>query len=127
MLLAEVEKLDDECTKTKARLQEVEEELAKKCQENKDMNDKIEKAEEAVRTVDEARKVLKERDAAMQDILKMKLEIDKRDRVIKTLEGDIRNLKHEIELFKKEKAFNDVKISSMQNELRKQVFCIFKC
>ena len=125
MLLAEVEKLDDECTKTKARLQEVEEELAKKCQENKDMNDKIEKAEEAVRTVDEARKVLKERDAAMQDILKIKLEIDKRDRVIKTLEGDIRNLKHEIELFKKEKAFNDVKISSMQNELRKQVFCNF--
>ena len=116
-----MEKLDDEVTKTKARLQQVEEELAKKCRENLDMADKIEKATEAVRTVDEAKQVLEERDATTQDILKMKLEIDKRDRFIKTLEGEIRNLKHEIENFKKEKAFNDVKISSMQKELRKQV------
>ena len=85
------------------------------------MTDKIEKATEAVRTVDEAKQVLEQRDKTTQDILKTKLEIDKRDRVIKTLEGEIRNLKHVIEQFKKEKEFNDVKISSMQKELRKQV------
>ena len=121
LLLAEVEKLDDECSRMKARLELVEKDLERKCKEVTELEAKVEEAKQAVQTVDEAKQVLEQRDKTTQDILKMKLEIDKRDRVIKSLEGEQRNLKQEIERFKKEKELNDVKVASMQKELRKQV------
>lgn len=121
LLMSEIEKLDDECNRTKARLQLVETELEKKCKENTDMVEKVERAKMAVQRMDEAKQVLEQRDKTTEAVLKLKLEIDKRDRIIKTLEGDVRNLRQEIQQFKKEKEFNDVKISGMQKELRKQV------
>ena len=121
LLLSEIEKSDDECSRTKARLQVVEQDLERKCKENAELEEKIAAAQSAVETVDKAKQVIEDRDKKTQDILKMKLEIDKRDRAIKLLEGEVRNLKHEIEMFKKEKELNDMKISTMQKELRKQV------
>ena len=121
LLLTEVEKLDDECSRLKARLELVEKDLERKCKEVTELETKVDEAKEAVKAVNEAKHVLEQRDRTTQDILKMKLEIDKRDRVIKTLEDEQRNLNQEIERFKKGKEMNDVKIQSMQKELRKQV------
>ena len=121
LLLTEVEKLDDECSRLKARLELVEKDLERKCKEVTELETKVDEAKEAVKAVNEAKHVLEQRDRTTQDILKMKLEIDKRDRVIKTLEDEQRNLNQGIERFKKGKEMNDVKIQSMQKELRKQV------
>ncbi|XP_045173288.1 uncharacterized protein LOC123534893 [Mercenaria mercenaria] len=121
LLVTEIEKLEGEATRSKTRLQHAEKDLEEKSNDIKTLEEKLEEANKAVETVEEAKLVLTERDETKKEVLKLKMEIDKRDRLVQHHERNIAALKNEIEEFNREKKMNEMKVTSVQDELRKQM------
>lgn len=121
LLLTEIEQLEGEATRSKTRLQHAETELEQKSNEMKTLQENLDEANKAVETVEEARLVLTERDEQKKEIFKLKMEMDKRDRLVQQHERTINALKKEVENFNRDKKFNEMKVNSVQEELRKQM------
>lgn len=121
LLLTEIEQLEGEATRSKTRLQHAEIELEQKSNEMKTLQENLDEANKAVETVEEARLVLTERDEQKKEIFKLKMEMDKRDRLVQQHERTINALKKEVENFDRDKKFNEMKVNSVQEELRKQM------
>jgi chromosome segregation ATPase len=121
LLVSEIEKLGDETARTKTRLNNAEKELEEKSNQIETLEENLIEANKVVATVDEAKQVLSEYEENKKDILKLKMEIDKRDRLVQTHERTINALKNEVEELKREKKINDLKVTSVQDELRKQM------
>lgn len=121
LLLTEIEKLEGEATRTNTRLQYVESDLEQKCKDVKELEEKLEEANKTNEVIAEAKSVLRERDETKNEVLKVKMEVDKRDRHIQALEKTIAELRKTIDDFDKGRKFSDLKVSAMQEELRRQV------
>lgn len=121
LLLTEIEKLEGEATRANTRLQYVESDLEQKCKDVKELEEKLEEANKTNEVIAEAKSVLRERDETKNEVLKVKMEVDKRDRHIQVLEKTIAELRKTIDDFDKGRKFSDLKVSAMQEELRRQV------
>ncbi|KAL4224235.1 hypothetical protein ACF0H5_017688 [Mactra antiquata] len=126
LLLSEIEKLDGESNNTKTKLRETENKLEEKTNDFKKLEEKLEVANKKAETVEEAKKVLNERDETEKEMYRLKMDLDKRDKLIHNNEKTIASLKVQIEEFSREKEFNEMKVNSMQTELRKHMSEISK-
>lgn len=121
LLMTEIEKLEGEATRAKAKLKHVESDLEMKCKDVKELEEKLDEANKAIEMVEEAKSVLKERDERTNELLKFKLEIDKRDIKIQNQDRAIQELRKGLHEFDKGQKFSEMKVTAMQDELRKQV------
>lgn len=121
LLVTEIEKLEGEATRLNMRLRHAEQKLEEESKEMSTLEEKLGIASKAVETVEEAKVALKENEDNKKEILRQKMEVDKRDRLVQHHERNTNALKNEIVEFNKDKKYNDMKVTSMQEELRKQV------
>ena len=121
LLISEIEKLGGETARIKTKLEDAEKQVEEKSFKIETLEDDLVEANKAVATVDEAKLVLTEYEENKKDILKLKMEVDKRDRIVQTHERTIDALKKDVEELKLEKKMNDMKVTSVQDELRKQM------
>lgn len=121
LLLSEIEKIEGESARTKTKLKEVEGQLEERSNEVKKLEEELEDANKQVALVEEAKVVLSERDETQKEMLKLKMDLDKRDRLIHNFEKNVASLKVQIEGFHKERELNEMKVRTMQGELKKQV------
>ncbi|KAH3886607.1 protein Hook homolog 1-like [Dreissena polymorpha] len=121
LLLNEIQKTEGEAAKAKSRLETLESELEKTTKAVSELETKLEIANKAVAKVEEAELVIQERDEGKVEILKLKMEVDKRDRAVSSNEKMIAVLKADLEQLGKDKKYTDMRTTNIQDELRKQV------
>lgn len=121
LLLDEIAKLEGEASRTSRRLTEVEKELEQKSKAVETLDEKLTEAEKAVKVVEEAKLIIEDRNENKKEIFKLKMEMDKKDRHINQTERSMNSLQKEMEELKRDKKFNEMKVTSMQDELRKQM------
>ncbi|KAK3587074.1 hypothetical protein CHS0354_014946 [Potamilus streckersoni] len=120
-LEADIEKYKDMSLKLQAKMRDLEKALQEKEVLLDDAERKVAELEKKAAVVDEAKEVLIERDKFQDEILRLKLEMDKRDKYLKTAEKELLNAREEREQIIKERRLGDVKVTAMKNELEKQV------
>ncbi|KAL3857514.1 hypothetical protein ACJMK2_012176 [Sinanodonta woodiana] len=120
-LEADIDKYKDMSLKLQARMRDLEKSLHEKEALLDEAERKVAELEKKAAVVDEAKEVLTERDKFQDEILRLKLEVDKRDRYLKTAEKELLNAREEREQILKERRLGDVKVTAMKNELEKQV------
>ena len=121
IMLTEIEKLEGEATKAQVQLQFVKSDLEQKINELNELHETLEESNTVNATIEEAKQVLKERHETKNDLLKVKMEVDKRDKQIQLLDKTVGDLRKTIDDADKGKKMSELKVASMQGELRKQV------
>ncbi|WAR01397.1 hypothetical protein MAR_007955 [Mya arenaria] len=121
MLINELQKTEGESAKVKTRLETLQTELGKQTQLAQELDAKLEEANKAVERVEEAERVIAEREQGRNEILKLKMEVDKRQKLIQTHERTMKALREDVGQFDREQKYNTIRADNTQKELRKQV------
>lgn len=121
LLLNEIGKLEGEAVKAKTQLESVQDELNEQSKTVKHLEEKLAVANTCVDKVKEAKEALKERDECRNEVLRLKMDIDQRNRQILGLERTVEDLRKSKEDVDKGDQFSELKVKAMQEKLRKQV------
>jgi chromosome segregation ATPase len=120
-LLLDLEKYRETIKEQSEQLVSYQKESEEKDSTLQEQGEYISQAQKVYQFVESAKAVLVQRDQFEKEILRLKLEVDKRDRAVLKLQRDIQSFQNEKTKFLKDKQVHDSKIAQMKSELQRQV------
>jgi len=121
MLMEEIQKCEGKAALAKTNQEALEKEIEEKNTEIIDLGSRLIEANKVAARVEEAEKIVDERDEGRKEIMRLKMELDRRGKLVDSQEQTIKVLRDDIEQLKKEKKYSELKTNSMQAELKRQV------